>query len=177
MSRKRSTILGGVFVGLLVIGLSFWFAGAVTNEDPLWFLRSFNAKADWIVLYWDGRTSHFFEGDPQYDVLLSAFSQAIARESGYEGHIALSDEDLQRQRDEGRFLEFHYSQPVQVHTRYPFPPARCFFIPLSGEHAARQRVFSGPSDRPRDGALRLRDDHFADLIDIAQKTVFGDLSP
>lgn len=168
MPAKRPNALAALSVVVLVGGLLFWWVNAIPNEDPLWFLRSFTARADWITLYWDGTTHMFFPGDPEYEEIMTSFSDAIAHWSGYENGVGLSEENLERYRSSERMLELHYNQPIRVHTRHLFSKARFFWIPLSGTHANWRRVFAGLQDQPRIGVLNLGEARFDTLLTAAQ---------
>jgi hypothetical protein len=85
--------------------------------------------------------------------------------------VGLSDESLERYRREEKFLELHYNEPVNVHTRHLYPEARNFFVPLSGTHADWRRIFAGLGDRPRIGVLNISEQHFEALREAAQKAV------
>jgi hypothetical protein len=174
MSAKRPNVIGALSILVLMGGLLFWWVNAIPNEDPLWFLRSFNAQADWITVYWDGTTHMFFPGDPEYDEIMNAFANGIGKWSGYENGVGLSDKSLERYRDEERLLELHYNEPVRVHTRHLFPEAKFFWVPLSGTHAAWRRVFSGLLDRPRLGVLNMSEENFATLEMAAQRAITQD---
>lgn len=176
MSRNRPSFLGALSVLVLVGGLLYWWVNALTNEDPFWFLKSFNARADWIVVYWDGTTCMFFPGEPEYDAVMDAFSEAVAHWSGYENRVGMSAETLERLRQEERLLELHYNDPVRVHTRYAFPEARNFFVPLSGTHADWRRVFAGLTDEPRIGVLNVSPERFSALQDIVEQAIIQDRS-
>jgi len=71
-------------------------------------------------------------------------------------------------------VEFHYNEPVRVHTRYMFPEARYFWVPLSGTHANWRRVFSGLIEEARIGALNISEERFAALLDATQSAVTGE---
>lgn len=168
MSSKRPSALGALSIVILVGGLLFWWINAIPNEDPLWFLRSFNAEAAWITVYWDGKTHMFFPGDPEYDAIMPAFAAAVAHWSGYEGSVGLSEASLEQYRDEGQLLELHYNEPVKVHTRHLFSEARYYWVPLSGTHARWRRVFSGLIDLPRIGVLNITEERFKALRTTVQ---------
>lgn len=174
MSSKRPSILSALSVLVVVGGLIYWWVNAIPNEDPLWFLRTFDAKADWVVVYWDGSTHMFFPGDPEYEGIMTSFSQAVARWTGYEYGVGLSTESLEQYREGRRMVEFHYNEPVRVHTRFMFPEARYFWVPLSGTHANWRRVFSGLIDEARIGVLNISEEHFAALLDTTQAAVTGE---
>ena len=177
MLSKRPSPLNALLVLALVAGLLVWWVSALANEDPLWFLRSFTAQADWITIYWDGQMTVTFPGDPEYTAAMDAFAGAIERWSGYEGSVGLSDESLELYRTEGRFVELHYNEPVKVHTRHLYPEARVFFVPLSGTHATYRRVFSGLADVPRIGVLNLGEESFAAFYDAAEQAAQHSISP
>ncbi len=171
--QKRSNALSALLVLVVVVGALVWWVSSLANGDPWWFLRAFNAQADWIVIYWDGQTHMFFPGDSGYPTIMEAFSDGVAHWVGYEGGVGLSDENLDRYRNEWRMLELHYNQPVQVHTRHLYPKARNFFVPLSGTHAEWRRVFSGLTDRPRVGVLNMSEGRFNALLEAVEQTVQG----
>lgn len=171
MAEKRPSLLGAILVVVLVGGLLIWWVNALTNEDPLWFLRSFTAQADWITVYWDGTTHMYFPGDQAYGKIMAAFSKGVAYWSGYESGVGLSDENLERYRQRERFLELHFNSPVQVHTRHMFSRARNYFIPLSGTHSDYRRVFAGLSDEPRIGVLNMSEAHFSALLEAVSQAV------
>jgi len=174
MPSKRPRILSALLVLVVVGGLSYWWVNAIPNEDPLWFVTSFDAEADWVVVYWDGNTHIFLPGDPEYKEIMTGFSQAISRRTGYEQGVGLSTDSLERCREGQRIVEFHYNEPVRVHTRHLFPEAQCYWVPLSGTHANWRRVFSGFEDQARIGALNISEEHFAALLDTTQSAVIGE---
>ncbi|MBN1249245.1 MAG: hypothetical protein JXC32_16420 [Anaerolineae bacterium] len=163
MSAKRPKVLSALAILVVVGGLLFWWVNAIPNEDPLWFWRSFKARADWITVYWNGITHMYFPGDSEYEEIMAAFSKSVAHCSGYESSVGLSDENLERLRSEERLLELHYNESVRVHTRHLFPEAKFFWVPLSGTHAAWRRVFSGLLETPRVGVLNVSEGDFATL--------------
>lgn len=171
MKPNRPNVLGAILIMLSVTLGIIWGVTTMTNEDPLWFVRSFTAQADWIVIYWDGESTMLLPGDPGYDAVMTAFADMIAHWSGYEGGVGLSDENLARFRAEWRLLEIHYNDPVFVHTRHLYPEARVFFVPLSGTHADWRRIFAGLQDVPRVGVLNADEEHFERLITAVEQSV------
>ncbi len=171
MTGKRPRLLSRLLILALVAGLIYWWANAMTNEDPLWFLRSFKAQADWIIVYWDGDVAMCFPGDSEYAAVVETFADAIGHWSGYAGDADLPDEVLEGYRSQGRLLELHYNQPVRVHTRHLYPPASTFFVPLAGTHASRRAVFAGLTDTPRVGGLMLSEARFEALHEAVEAVV------
>lgn len=165
MEQNRPRLSSAISFMLLIGGLIFWWVNSIPNEDALWFLRSFSHKADWITIYWDGETHVLLPKDPGYDMVMNAFSDAIAHWSGYESGTGLSDENMNILRSDGRLLELHFNTPVKVHTRHLFSEARFFYVPLSGSHTYYQRVFSGLLETPRAGVLNMDEARYETLLD------------
>ncbi|MGC9393525.1 MAG: hypothetical protein ACP5J4_01575 [Anaerolineae bacterium] len=171
--RKQPGFLGILIVLVVVAGLLVWWIGSLTNGDQLWFLRVFNAQADWIAIYWDGGTYMLFPEDAVYEEVMSAFADAVAHWVGYEEEVGLSNDRLEHYREEGRLLELHYNTSVQVHTRHSYPRARSFFVPLAGTDADFCRIFAGLGDTPRSGVLNASDARFARLLATVEQAVPG----
>jgi hypothetical protein len=171
--RKQPGFLRVLVVLVVVAGLLVWWIGSLTNGDRLWFLRIFNAQADWIAIYWDGGTYMLFPEDAAYEEVMSAFADAVAYWVGYEGDVDLSTDRLEQYRAEGRFLELHYNRSVQVHTRHLYPRARSFFVPLTGTDADLCRIFAGLGDTPRAGVLNASEARFARLLAAVEQAVPG----
>jgi len=175
---KRPSLLSALLLGIMVIALLVWAVSAFTNEDPLWFVPYFGARADWITVYWDGEIWMFFPGDAGYEEVLHAFADGVGRWAGYEPQTALSPDSLEMLRAQWRLVEFHYNDPVQVHTRHPYPAARVFFVPLTGPHAEWRRVFSSlQGDAGRAGALILSQARFERLTAAVEQAVSGQAQP
>ncbi len=172
--RKQPGFLGGGAVLAIATGLLVWWIGSTTNNDWLWFLRVFKARADWISVYWDGDTYMLFPEDPAYEEIMSAFAAGVAHWVDYEGAARLADGALEDHRAAGRLLELHYNRSVQVHTRHPYPRARCFFVPLAGADAHMRRVFAGWDDTPYEVALNVSEARFARLLAAVEQAVPGE---
>ncbi len=163
MSENRPRVWQALVILILIGGVIVWWVNSLPNEDPLWFLRVFTGRADWIVVYQSGKTTMLFPGDSGYDQIMNTFSSGVAQWTGYEGGVGLSDENLARYRNEWAMLELHFNQPAKVHTRYLYAEARNYFIPLSGTHAEYRRVFAGLTDTPRIGVVNMSEEHFTAL--------------
>jgi hypothetical protein len=172
--RKQPGFLGVLVVLVIVTGLLVWWIGSTANSDRLWFLRVFNAKADWIAIYWDGGAYMLFPEDAAYEEVMSAFADAVAHWVDYEGDASLDTDSLEYCRAEGRILELHYNRSVQVHTRHLYPRARRFCVPLAATDADLRRVFGGWDDTPREAALHVSAARFARLVAAVEQAVPGD---
>jgi hypothetical protein len=121
---------------------------AIMVDDALWFLPVFSAEASSIDLYWDGEHVRLEPGSGGYALLNGALQEDLAHVHAYPSTVGLSDETLEMLRTEGRLLEAHYEEPVRVHSWYAFGPSKVFYIPLSGHHAPRSRVFNAARGAP-----------------------------
>ena len=173
MSENRPQVWRALSFLVIIAGLIIWWVNSLPNEDPLWFVRTFTARADWITVYHEGTTSMFFPGDTSYERIMDAFSEGVAHWTGYEGGVGLSDENLERYRAEWEIMELHFNQPVKVHTRHLYSEARNFYIPLSGTHAKYRRVFAGLTDRPRIGVVNMSEERFATLVSTVNLALQG----
>ena len=126
-----------VVIAVIVIGVT-----ALTNGDPLWFIKSFDAKAEAFTIYWDGEIHVVTPEDAAYAAMMTAFAEGIERPAAFEWKVAFSEENITRYREEFKLLEVVFSEPVQVHTRHPFPKAKTYLIPLDGTHSQWRRVFA-----------------------------------
>lgn len=168
--------LSGLFSALLMTGLAIalfvWGAIFFVNEDPVWFLRSFNAPADELHLYWDGQETILYPGDPNYAAIMTAFGDGIGHWAGYDTEVVLSEETLTRLRSEWRLLEVRYNTPVQVHTSHQFAEAKFFFVPISGAHSQERRAFGTLTELPkRSGALVLDEARYQRLVEAVAQAV------
>jgi hypothetical protein len=146
--NKKPALLPLILTTLFVILLIIWGMTAITVDDELWFLPVFSADASFIDLYWDGERVTLEPGTDGYVLLNKALQEDLAHVRSYPSTTGLSDETLAGLRAEGRLLEPHYAELVRVHSWFAFGPSEVFHIPLSGHHAARNRVFNSGRGAP-----------------------------
>lgn len=152
---------------ILVIGVT-----ALTNGDLLWFLHSFDAQAEMLTIHWEGNVYQLYPGDPGYDEVMQAFATGIEKPSGFEWEVGFSEENIARYREEYKLLEVTFSEPIQVHTKHPFPQAKTYLIPLDKTHAKWRRVFAFPGLLPyTSGPLDMRPENFETLVSAVEKAV------
>ena len=171
MSENRPRAWQALVFLIMIAGLIAWWVNSLPNEDALWFMRTFTHRADWIVIYHNGTTSMFFPDDAGYENIMDSFADGVAHWKGYEGGVGLSDENLERFRNEWELMELHFNKPVKVHTQHMYSESRNFFIPLSGTHAKYFRVFAGLTDRPRIGVVNMHEEKFDALLDAVTQAL------
>ncbi len=156
-----------VIVVVLVFGVT-----ALTNNDLLWFWKTFNAQAEALTVYWEGETYVFRPGDPGYQEIMTAFAEGIAKPVGFEWEVALSEASIDRYHTEAKMLEVSFAEPVQVHTRHPFPKAKTYLVPLDETHADWRRVFAFTGVVPRtSGPLDMHAENFEALFQAVEKAI------
>ena len=171
MQSQPNILNGLVTMGLITI-IIVWGVTSLTNEDPLWFLHSFNAQAEEMTLYWDGESYTVTPQDPGYDALMEAFADAVSSPAGFEWEVAFSEAGIAQYRERFRLLEVRFAEPIQVHTRHPFLPADTYLIPLNETHARWRRVFSFPGRLPyTSGPISMSPTAFDALVEAAESVV------
>ena len=171
--EKETPKLGSAIFTMGIIALVLvWGTTALTNEDPLWFVHRFEGEAEAITIYWDGQSTVIGRGERGYSDLMTAFGQAIARPAGFEWEVAFSEQSIESYQQRFRMLKVTFPQPVQVHTRHPFPRAATYLIPLNETHAYSRRVFAFTGIVPyASGPLNLSEPHFDALYKAVEAAV------
>lgn len=171
MQRGVGLLNGLVTMGVIVMAL-VWGVTSLTNEDPLWFVHQFNARAQTIAIHWEGISYTLEPGDPNFDAVMEAFAEAIANPRGFEWEVGFSEENIASYRSDFKLLEMRFAEPVQVHTRHPYPEASTYLVPLDKTHAYWQRVFAftGKVDYSS-GPLNMEEDNFAALYAAVEDAV------
>jgi hypothetical protein len=158
VDRRRPALLPAVVALVGVVLLIVWGGAAVAVEDAFWFLPVFSSDAARIELYWDGGHVRLLPGSAEYALLNEAVRADLPHVRAYPEKVGLSDGMLERLRVRGRLVEVHYAEPVRIHSRYRFGSSTVFYIPLSGPHAAQNRVFNRGRGAPLEleSAERIR---------------------
>ncbi len=146
--RRNPSVLLLVACCVVLAVLVLWGGISVTLGDALWFVSSFRAQASVIDLYWDGHKTRLLRDTPEYDLIQEAVFAEFSQVHSYAKGVGLSDESLAALRQNGRLLELHYASPTRIHTWYNFGASAVFYIPLSGFHAERKRVFNAGQGAP-----------------------------
>jgi len=166
------SFFNAIFTMAVVAILLVWGVTALTNGDPLWFLSSFNAQAEELIIYWDGNLITLNAQDQGYEAIMRAFAEAIARPAAFEGKVGFSEESINHYKEGFKLLEVQFQQPVQVHTRYPYLRAKTYFVPLDKTHALFRRVFSFPGYMPyTSGPINLNETAFNGLYTAVENVV------
>jgi hypothetical protein len=147
---------GLLFALVVVIVVVIFGIGALTNDDPLWFLPVFNETPKQIVVYKAGCSVELSKGQPGFDEMTNAINQTLPQFDGFNSSFGLSQESLKEHREKESLVEVFYAKPVTVHTPYRFGHPDSILIPLSGYFAEARAIFGGKAGEYWAGALRLK---------------------
>ena len=104
-AEKTSGLLKALITITATVVFVVWGVTSLTNEDPLWFLQRFDAEAERLIIYWDGRTHTIDRGDAGFDMIMNAFAEAVSHPAGYEGKVGLSATSIAAYKEQYRLLE------------------------------------------------------------------------
>lgn len=143
---------------LLIAGTlcAAWALPALGTNDPLWFWPSFNARAERIVVYDEGRRVVLQQGQPGYEELNGALNRALGHIAGFNESQGLSQESLDDYYTRYRAIEYLYAGPVTIHSRFGTGRPDSILLPLSGRHS-QGHVFLGRGRRYHPGVLVVAD--------------------
>jgi hypothetical protein len=149
-----------------------WGVTALTNGDPFWFAKRFDAKAEELVIYWEGQQMTLTPNDPDYDDIMAAFAKAIAKPVAFEYEVGFSEENINLYKEQYKLLEVKFKDVVQLHTRYPFNDANTYLVPLNMTHARYRRIYSFPGLLPyTSGPVNVQQSAFEQLFAAVEKAV------
>ena len=162
-------LINAITTMAVIVTILVWGVNSLANNDPFWFLSTFDAQAEDITIYWDSKVLSIKATDPGYSDIMQAFTAVISKPVGYEGKVVFSEETINSYIEKRRLLEMNFPQPVQVHTRYPYTKAKSYLVPLDGTHATMRRVFSFTGYVPyASGPLNMEETAFNDLYAAVQ---------
>lgn len=171
MQSQTGILNGLIIIGLITLAL-VWGVTSLTNEDPLWFLQRFDAQAEAMIIYWDGEEISVMPEEPGYSALMEAFADAVSTPAGFEWQIGFSEDSIAQYQDRFRLLEVRFPEPIQIHTRHPFPEAATYLIPLNETHARWRRLFAFPGVLPyTSGPLNISPASFEALHQAVESIV------
>ena len=172
MKKNRYNVISGLAMTAIVTTLLLWGVTSVTNGDPLWFLHRFDARAETLVIYWDGNVTTLEPGDGAYETVMAAFATAMAQPAGFESGAVLTEDAIRAHREEDRMLEVHFAEPVQTHTRHPYAESATYLVPLSDRHTRLRRVYTFLGLVPyTSGPLNLEPSSFDALVRAVEGAV------
>jgi len=172
LKKSRYNLISGLIATVVVTALLLWGAISVTNGDPWWFLHRFDARAEALVIYWDGDVTTLEPGDSAYETVMAAFAAAMAEPAGFESGAVLTEAAIRAHREEDRMLEVRFAEPVQTHTRHPYAKSATYLVPLTESHTRLRRVYTFLGLVPyTSGPLNLEPSSFDALVQAVEGAV------
>ncbi len=168
------SFFNAIFTMAVIAILLVWGVTSLTNGDALWFISNFDAQAETLVIYWDGTAITLTADDPGYGDIMRTFSAAISKPVAFEWEVGLSEESITQYKQGYKLLEVQFSQPVQVHTRYPFIAAKTYLVPLDKIHALSHRIYAFTGIMPyTSGPVNASQTAFDALYKAVESAVAG----
>lgn len=106
--------IGGLLVAFIAVALCLLYAVPAILSDNLFFISpTITEKPIQAIVYYEGKTVIYEPGQPEYDKIVDACYQTLARENGFE-EMGWSEERFHQARTEGIAVELIYSKPVKL---------------------------------------------------------------
>jgi len=131
-----------ISAGLVLLSI-ICFGIAVNTRDLFWFWPVFNEQPYEIVLHCYGEDLIFQEGTHENQSLMDLFNKQISGRKNWDS-ITMSGTTYEyyQTSDDVMVLEFHYPQPVRIHSSVLFfRDVNTLVMPLDGRHANSNAVF------------------------------------
>jgi len=157
LEMRREPRLRDLFlVVILFLLFLVCLAGALPNNDLLWFWPSFNQKPERIVIHHAGQESVLTPSSLGYIELTQAINSSLSQVEGFQGTVGLSEATMKEYMTKELVLEIFYAEPVLIHLPFLFSRPDSLLIPLTGRLSETRVVFGGVDAQYRPGALSLK---------------------
>lgn len=148
--RKNHYNWIGLVIALFIIAFCFLFAlPAALSGNILFSSNIVTGRPIQVAVYYEGETTVYEPGDPEYDRLVAAANETLANETGFFEGVGWSEERFHQARTEGIAVELLYAEPVKLPGRRVdiSDPTRLFFpLEVFGASTEMQMVFRGGRD-------------------------------
>lgn len=145
--RRRADLLS---MGVLVTGLVFlvvYGTISVMAQDPLWFVKDFDAQPTCIVVYHHrGTRSELQPGQLEFEALAGAIQASLTEGVVRPVSIGFSDASLQDVHNRFVTVEAFFAQPVKLHAPFDTGTPTQMLFPITGRHAEMSVVLLGQGD-------------------------------
>lgn len=164
MDKTRPpSLINLVIIAALIFAGLYYAIIALSTEDPLWFLPTFEEFPEEIVMNCYGTVTSLRPGDEHYDALVGLVNETLSTSKNYDG-LTMSDETYTYYLTDSTVmvLELIYTQKVRIHSTYKFfGNLDSIVIPLDGRHSNTNAIFGRSNGLSTAGAL-----HYLALPDI-----------
>lgn len=145
-----------IMVFAIFVVAVFFFLGALSNDDLLWFLPYFNETPKRIIVYRSGCQIELAIADPGFDALTAALNQSLSQVDGYEQGFGLSPDSYKQYTEKWQAVQVFYAKRVKIHVPFRFGSPDSLFLPLDEYYGEARAVFGGVGGDYWAGALRLK---------------------
>ena len=154
--RREPRLRDLFLVVILFLLFLVYLAGALPNNDLLWFWPFFNEKPERIVIHHAGQESVLTPSSLGYIELTQAINSSLSQVKGLQGTVGLSEATMKEYMIKELVLEIFYAEPVLIHLPFLFSRPDSLLIPLTGRLSETRVVFGGVDAQYRPGALSLK---------------------
>ncbi len=140
---KTPSLLNLAGTAVVIIVLLIYGFVALSTEDPIWFVSTYNEYPEEIFINCYGSTSVLLPNDPLFDSLVSVINETFSSRKNYDP-LTMSDETYQYYltSKDVMVLEIIYTQKVRIHSFYKFfSNLDSIIVPLDGRHSKTNAIF------------------------------------
>lgn len=154
---KSSPVKAFFILVIIALGI-IWLLNAFNTGNPLWFLPIQPTYIPSRIIVRDYGTAVTLNSGPEFDTLRAALDDTL---SGFKNtaliDLGLSDETLQRYREEELVVEVYYPRNITFNTSVRMSHVNQLLIPIDGTHAGNDYVFIGSNGRWFAGVMMVND--------------------
>ena len=105
----------GLLVVLIAVALCFLFVlPAALASNVAFFSKSISTLPAQVMVYYDGETYIYQQGDTEYDQIVEVAYDILGEERGIQDGFGWSDSRFEQARSDGNAVEFIYAEPVKL---------------------------------------------------------------
>jgi hypothetical protein len=131
---------------------------ALSTQDPVWFISTFDEYPEAIDLYCYGSLRTLRPEDPEFDPLVAVVNETLSSTKNFDS-LTMSDATYEyyRTSPEVVALEIVFTNKVRIHSIYSFfSNLDSIVIPLVGRHSNVNAIFGRSNGFSTGGALHYR---------------------
>jgi hypothetical protein len=152
---KSPSLINLAFTAAILITLMVYGIIALSTQDPLWFIPTFDEFPDEIDLYCYGTLTTLRPEDDHFTELVEVINRTLSTTKNFD-QLTMSDETYAYYQTDPTVvvLEIHYSHKVRIHSFYAFfSNLDSVLIPLVGRHANVHAIFGRSNGFSTGGSL------------------------
>jgi len=128
-----------IIVGVSVLGF-LYVTTAVSTSDFLWFVPTFNERANAIVVHCAGEVMTYASGSAEFEALNASVNADLSGSKSYP-EAGLSQQTQEDYWKQHLVLEVVYPQPVRMHVSFRYGLFDTLIVPVTGTFSQEGYVF------------------------------------